>query len=87
MSELKCTTYEECDDPELWRPCHCPVCAGFIKWIKKDRQLIPVCNKCGSDLIAIPEVEDGEELEYGKICPISRPKINRPRRPRRKTKT
>lgn len=83
LTELKCTDYAPCDDPLLWRPCQCPVCAGFLKWIEKDGELIPICNKCGTELIAIPDKVEDEELETGKICPISRPKINRPKRPRR----
>lgn len=67
--ELKCTPYEMFDgDDRDYLPCHCPICGAFIKW---DEHL--KCTKCGAELIAIPErdEEDGTELEYGKICPIS----------------
>ena len=37
-------------------------------------EMVPICNKCGTELIAIPEKEDEEEMEWGKICPISLPK-------------
>jgi len=70
MSELKCTEYilMDCDE-QNFRPCNCPVCGGFLKW--NDGK--PTCTKCGADLLVIPErdEETGEELEYGKICPIS----------------
>jgi len=71
--ELKCTEYEMyAGDDEAWYPCHCPVCGGFLKW--KDEE--PICTKCGTELIAIPErdEETNEVLEWGKICPISLPK-------------
>jgi len=72
MSELKCTHYEIYDgDDEAWYPCHCPVCGGFLKWDTIED--IPICNKCKAELLVIPEhdEETNEELEYGKICPIS----------------
>lgn len=77
-TELKCSEYEIYDgDDTTWYPCHCPVCAGFLKWIVKDEEWIPICNKCGTELIAIPDrdEETNEELGWsGKICPISLPK-------------
>ena len=67
--ELKCTEYTYDFPEELWRPCSCPVCGGFLKW-DGDK---PICNKCHAELIAIPykDEETGEELSEGKICPIS----------------
>lgn len=71
--ELKCTEYIY-DAPEEWnnRPCQCPVCGGFLKWEGENKD-IPVCNKCHAELIMIPYRDDetGEELDWGKICPIS----------------
>jgi len=58
---------------ESWEPgftpCHCPVCGGFLVWDKFN----PKCNKCRTELMIFPEVdeESGEELDFGKICPIS----------------
>jgi len=36
----------------------------------------PICNKCCVELLVIPEKDEetGEEMEQGKICPISKPK-------------
>lgn len=75
-SELKCTKYwiEDCDDwGKNWRPLNCPVCAGFLKWNDGE----PTCKKCGTELMVIPEVDEetGEELECGKVCPISERKV------------
>lgn len=78
MSELKCTRYIEYDDIDIeeahLQPCHCPVCGGFLKW--PDINKPPDCNKCGTELLVIPDKDDetNEELECGKICPISKPK-------------
>lgn len=70
MTELECTEYimYDADDPD-WKPCRCPVCKGFLKWHPEKI----TCKKCGTDLLVIPELdpETGEELELGKICPIS----------------
>lgn len=75
MSDLKCTNYTELAGiEEYWkRPCQCPVCGGFLKWLDSNTV---VCNKCKSDLLIIPDKDEttGEELEWGKICPISQPK-------------
>ena len=71
MSELKCTKYIDGDwVKEGLTPCHCPVCGGFLAW---DDPLTPKCNKCKSELIALPEIDEetGEACEWGKICPIS----------------
>ena len=74
MSDLKCTQYSTYDDDfdEHITPCPCPVCGGFLKWVGEK----PICNKCGTELIAIPEKDEetGKEYEQGKICPISKPK-------------
>jgi len=71
MTELKCTNYEMYDDWEdaYLHACHCPVCGGFLKWV----EMQPICNKCGTELLAIPDRDEGEEMEWGKICPISKP--------------
>lgn len=70
--ELRCTEYKVFDeDYSEWRPCKCPVCGAFLKWSKISD--VPKCNKCGAGLLVVPErdEETGEELDYGKICPIS----------------
>ena len=78
MTELKCSVCVDIDDPEGYFPPNCPVCGGFIKWIDEGENhdtLTPICNKCGSELIMLPYVEDGEVIEgMNKICPISKPK-------------
>lgn len=79
MSERKCTNYMEGDwVEEGLSPCHCPVCGGFLAWeddhdSEMNEIVVPVCNKCGTELIAIPEKDEetGEILSWGKICPIS----------------
>jgi hypothetical protein len=71
--ELECTRYVEDDDEWPYMPPKCPVCGGFLKWNNGN----PICNKCGTDLLVIPDKDEetGEETEYsGKICPISKPK-------------
>lgn len=77
MSEqkLKCTEYCYYANPEQFPPCQCPVCGGFLKWIG-EKSDIPVCNKCGTELIIVPEKDEetGRILGCGKICPISLPK-------------
>lgn len=69
IEELKCTEYIQYDNDEPCTPCQCPVCGGFLKWNNGK----PICTKCGADLLVIPERDEdtGEELEWGKICPIS----------------
>lgn len=67
-----CTEY--CSDPpEGAMPCICPVCKGFIKW---DDNGEPHCNKCGVELVLVPDIDEdtGEALEWGKICAIGKPK-------------
>lgn len=74
MSQVKCTSYVEDDDDWPYMPPKCPVCGGFLKWNNGN----PKCNKCGADLLVIPDKDEetGEELDYsGKICPISKAKI------------
>lgn len=71
-SELKCTEYEiwyDDDDLTGWHPVKCPVCGAFLKWNPEKME----CKKCGTELLVIPAVDEetGEELEEGKICPIS----------------
>ena len=69
--KLKCTDYIQGDWVEEGGiPCNCPVCGGFLSW---DEDFTPKCNKCKSELIALPEIDEetGEELGWGKICPIS----------------
>jgi len=72
QTELKCTRYYYLDDDEPHVPCKCPVCGGFLKWENEK----PFCSKCGADLLVIPEKDEetGEEMEQGKICPISKRK-------------
>lgn len=73
MSELKCTRYDMSDyDEAKFIPCQCPVCGGFLRWNGN----VPICKKCGTELLMIPDhdEETGEQLEWGKICPISKPK-------------
>jgi len=68
---LKCTPYEVMEYEEGFVPCQCPVCGGFLAWSEVDNT--PICNKCETELILLPEVDEetGEEMEWGKICPIS----------------
>ena len=68
---MKCTEYALGDGfgYENFIPCKCPVCGGFVKWEGN----IPICNKCHTELIMLPEVEDGFEMDWGKICSISLP--------------
>ena len=63
----ECTEYttEDFDETQN-RPCHCPVCGGFLKW--SDILEDPVCNKCHTRLVAIPDPESDETAEWGKIC-------------------
>ena len=75
MTETPCTRYvEDSDPPQPMQPCKCPVCGGFLKW--DDPTDMPICNKCGVSLIAYPDVDEetGAILEWGKICPIGKPK-------------
>lgn len=77
MNEVKCTEFCEAnyDFDEHVTPCKCPVCGGWLAW-RGDK---PVCNRCQTELLVIPkkeESEDDDEISYGKICPISRPKRN-----------
>lgn len=70
---MKCTDYVGAgswDEYANHTPCHCPECGGFLSWPKEDT---PICNKCGAELMIFPEIDEetGEELDYGKICPIS----------------
>ena len=69
----KCTTVtDDYGFPEEYIPPNCPVCGGFIKWIDEGEDLVPVCNKCGAELILLPFTEDGEVIEgMNKICPLS----------------
>ena len=70
MSKLNCSRYV-IDDwlGEKFVPCNCPVCGGFIKAFNDVEEKIN-CKKCGSELIILPEVEEGKEMDYGKICPL-----------------
>lgn len=68
----KCTPVCDWNDPEDYIPPNCPVCGGFLKYIEDGDDLKPICNKCGAELIMLPESEDGEIIEgCYKICPIS----------------
>lgn len=73
---MKCSEYITENDDDLY-PCHCPICGGFLKWEwnHKENEYDPICNKCGTELMTFPEIDEetGEELNYGKICPISNP--------------
>jgi hypothetical protein len=64
-----CSRYQEWDD-SIGTPCKCPVCGGFLAW---DENGGPLCNKCGAELVKVPEVDEetGEEYDEGKICAIS----------------
>lgn len=70
-NKLECTLYieYEFEDPN-WYPCQCPICKGFLKW-ENDK---PKCNKCGAELLAIPDIDEetNEILTSGKICPLSK---------------
>ena len=94
--EIKCTPCMLDDDyiddweydPKFHHPCNCPVCGGWLKWEDKgEKRLTPVCNKCGTELILLPELEDGEETGYGKICPISKPKKSLHSKNKKETET
>ena len=66
-----CTEYIEDDCGDTHHiPCKCPVCAGWLAW---DENGEPVCNKCGAELVKVPDVDEDtkETQEWGKICAIS----------------
>jgi hypothetical protein len=65
---MSCTEYSSESDSST--PCQCPVCKGWIKWVEKDGELQPVCNKCHTPLITIPDAESTEDCEWGKICAL-----------------
>jgi len=70
-----CSRYETYarNDVEHPTPCKCPVCGGFLKWDK----LKPICNKCKTELMVFPDLDEetGDELDYmGKICPVEMPR-------------
>jgi tRNA(Ile2) C34 agmatinyltransferase TiaS len=72
---VKCTEYcylEDSNDPR--NRCHCPTCKGFLSGDIPDDKPFK-CRKCGTELILIPDKDEetGKELEWGKICPISKP--------------
>lgn len=75
MLEKECSRYVEYEDDANCPPCNCPVCGGFLKWEwnKNREDFDPKCNKCGAELIALPDhdEETKEELPFGRICPIS----------------
>lgn len=71
-SELKCSAYEMVDMDE-WSPCRCPVCGAYVKSFIKPEDL-KRCKNCGTELLVIPDVDDGTPLEVGRICPISQKK-------------
>ncbi len=73
MTEIPCTAYYIDDDPEHRTPCKCPKCGGFLRFDGDER---PVCNKCGVELVMIPDIDDesGEQMDWGKICPTGEPK-------------
>ena len=70
----ECTPYMVNDSEERLTPCKCPICGGFLKWPDVDEE--PICNKCGAELIAYPDIDEEtkETLECGKICVIGKPK-------------
>ena len=77
---MNCTRYEVYDrcDVEHPTPCKCPICGGFLKWVTdyKTREQKPVCNKCKTELMTFPDIDEetGEEHDWaGKICPIETP--------------
>jgi hypothetical protein len=68
-----CTEYvwdDDLDYSDHHTPCQCPVCKGWLKWEEKDGEHIPICNKCHTPLIAIPDKESDEDSEWGKICAL-----------------
>ena len=65
----ECTEYSS-DGDETLGPCQCPVCKGFLKWVNKDGEEQPVCNKCHTPLITIPDADSTEYCEWGKICAL-----------------
>jgi DNA-directed RNA polymerase subunit RPC12/RpoP len=73
-----CSRYEFNDNDSLpphQRLCRCPNCQGFLP---SDFPLdAPFkCKKCGVELLVMPDHDDesGEEMEMGRICPISEAK-------------
>jgi hypothetical protein len=66
MSE--CTNYS--DDGDF--PAQCPKCKGWLKWIynEEESEDQPICNKCHTPLIIIPDTESTEDCQWGKICII-----------------
>ncbi len=73
--KAKCVPYEYFGgDFHPNKPCQCPKCGGFLKWIDN---VLPVCNKCHADLIILPDhdEETDKELECGRICLIGDGKV------------
>ena len=68
---MKCSGYIIDTWEKGFVPCSCPVCGGFLVW----DEVNPICNKCHTELMVFPEVDEetGEDMDYGKICPISLP--------------
>ena len=65
----KCTGYIISNDADALNPAHCPKCKGFIKWIeKKGEGLQPICNKCHTSLVLIPDKDSDDDYECGRIC-------------------
>jgi uncharacterized protein YbaR (Trm112 family) len=72
-----CEEYCITEDPDRLNPAHCPVCKGFLKWVEKEGEgLQPVCNKCHTPLVTIPDSESTEDWEFGKICALKPLKNN-----------
>jgi hypothetical protein len=82
----ECTSYVTDDYDDDLAPCRCPVCMGFLP--REIFQDPLICKKCGSELAAIPEVDEDtkEPGENGKICVITkRKKTNEQTKEERRT--
>ena len=80
MPTLECSEYQtvECTEYQTYKEtdslCRCPSCKG---WLPRDFPLDKTfkCKKCRTELMAFPDIdlESGDDNEWGKICPISKP--------------
>jgi hypothetical protein len=83
---VDCTEYSSEGDLDSG-PCQCPVCKGWLKWVynEADGEYQPICNKCRTPLIKIPDAEASEDCDWGKICAL-KPLENNPKEQQKEEK-